>query len=131
MTTRHPDARSHDIEKYGSGYLRVCREITEYPTMKFDYRESGDGYLARLEYLEQRKETTPKTTSKTAPKTRERLLALMRENPRITREEMAGHVGISINGVKQHIATLKKEGVLKRVGDNRTGHWVVCPLDDS
>ncbi len=49
---------THDIEKYGSGYLRVRREIAEYPTMTFDYRESGDGYLARLEYSEQRIETS-------------------------------------------------------------------------
>jgi ATP-dependent DNA helicase RecG len=127
--TWHPDSRSHDIEKYGSGYLRVRREIADYPTMTFDYRESGDGYLARLEYSEQRTETTPKTTlkttPKTTPKTRDRLLDLMRENPRITREEMAVDTGVSVNGIKQHLATLKKEGLLRRIGNNRTGYWEV------
>jgi len=48
------------LKKYGSGYLRVRREIADYPTMIFDYRESGDGYLVRLEYSEQRIETAPK-----------------------------------------------------------------------
>jgi hypothetical protein len=48
------------IEKYGSGYLRVRNEIAEYATMTFDYRESGDGYLAQLEYREQRIETVTK-----------------------------------------------------------------------
>lgn len=86
-------------------------------TMKFEYRESGDGYLARLEYSEPRTETTPKT--------RDRLLDLIKSNLRITREEMAGAVGISVNGVKKHIDVLKKEGVLSRVGDNRTGHWEI------
>jgi hypothetical protein len=43
--TRHPEARSHDIEKYGSGYLRVRREIADYPTMTFRYEEVGGGYL--------------------------------------------------------------------------------------
>ncbi len=112
---------THDIEKYGSGYLRVRREIADYPTMTFSYRESGDGYLVRLEYSEQRTETTPKTT----PKTRDRLLYLIKSNPRITREEMAAGTGISVNGVKKHIDVLKKKGVLNRVGDNRTGHWEV------
>jgi len=41
---------TRDIEKYGSGYLRVRKEVADYPTMTFSYRESGDGYLACLEY---------------------------------------------------------------------------------
>ena len=32
--------------------------------MKFEYRESGDGYLARLEYTEQRTESVPKVGEK-------------------------------------------------------------------
>ena len=53
---------TRDIEKYGSGYLRVRNAIAEYPTMKFDYRESGDGYLAYLEYRQQRTKTAPQGT---------------------------------------------------------------------
>ena len=34
---------THDIEKYGSGYIRVRREIAAYPTMHFSYEESGTG----------------------------------------------------------------------------------------
>ena len=112
-------------------YLRVRSAIADYSTMTFDYRESGDGYLACLAYLEQRQETTPITTPITTPKTRERLFDLMRENPRVTQEEMAEHIGISVNGVKKHIAKLKKEGVLKRIGDNRTGYWEVCSSPNS
>jgi predicted HTH transcriptional regulator len=41
------------------------------------------------------------------------------------REEMAEKVGISVNGVKKHIVALKKDGVLIREGDNRTGQWEV------
>lgn len=112
---------AHDIEKYGSGYLRVRKEVADYPTMTFQYEESGDGYLVRLEYSEQRIETTPKTT----PKTRERLLDLIRENPKITRVEMAESTGISVNGVKQHIKKMKEDGVLQRGGSHRSGYWKI------
>jgi len=44
---------------------------------------------------------------------------------------MAEDVGISLNGVKKHITVLKKEGVLSRVGDNRTGHWNVSSPSDT
>ena len=43
-----------DIEKYGSGYLRIRREIETYPTMKFEYEESGNGYMVTLNYTEQK-----------------------------------------------------------------------------
>ena len=49
---------THDIEKYGSGYIRIRQEIAAYPTMCFDYRESGDGFLASVSYQEQKMATT-------------------------------------------------------------------------
>lgn len=118
---------TRDIEKYGSGYIRVRQEIAQYPTMRFDYEESGDGYLVNMNYRDQKTATTPKTTPKatpkTTPKTRERLLEIIGENSRVTREELAQQLGVSINAVKQHILKMKKEGVLKRIGDNRAGMW--------
>lgn len=71
--------------------------------------ESGDGYLASLNYQEQKTKTTPKTT----PKTRERLLEIIGLNSRVTRKELAQQLGIGINGVKQHILKLKKDGILE------------------
>lgn len=43
-----------DIEKYGSGYIRVRKEIAAYPTMEFEYTELGNGYLVTLKYEEQK-----------------------------------------------------------------------------
>jgi len=120
---------THDIEKYGSGYIRVRREIADYPTMRFDYEESGDGFLASVSYQEQKTLTTPNSTPKATPKTtskkREQVLELIGQNNRVTREELAQKLEISINGVKQHILKLKKEGVLARVGGHRFGVWQI------
>jgi predicted HTH transcriptional regulator len=44
-------------------------------------------------------------------------------NSRVTREELAQQLGIGINGVKQHILKLKKEGVLERIDGHKTGFW--------
>jgi len=43
-----------DIEKYGTGYVRIRKSIKEYPTMKFVYRETQGGYLAELSYENQK-----------------------------------------------------------------------------
>lgn len=113
---------TRDIEKYGSGYIRIRREIADYPTMTFDYEESGDGFLVTVSYQEQKTVTTPK---KTTPKKREQLLVLIGQNSRVTREELAQELGITSNGVKQHILKLKKDGLLARVGGHRFGSWKI------
>lgn len=39
-----------DIEKYGSGYIRIRQAVSEYPTMKLKYEEMGNGYLVTISY---------------------------------------------------------------------------------
>jgi len=65
--------------------------------------------------------TTQKTTQKIG--TKERILLLLKENPRLTREELALALGKSEQTIKEHIAQLKKKGALRRVGSDRNGHW--------
>ena len=43
-----------DIEKYGSGFIRVREAVKQYATMKFDYEENGDGFFVTLSYSEQK-----------------------------------------------------------------------------
>lgn len=55
--------------------------------------------------------------------TRERLIALIKENPRITRTSLSEHLGISSSNVQFHIERLKSEGVIERIGSPRNGYW--------
>ena len=55
--------------------------------------------------------------------TRERLIALIKENPRITRASLSEQLGISSSNVQFHIERLKSEGVIERVGSSRSGYW--------
>jgi len=108
-----------DIEKYGSGYIRVRKEISSYPTMRFEYEEMGNGYLVILSYEKQ------KTTQKT---TREQILELLKNNKKLTREELANLINISSNAIKQHLAKLQKDKLLKRVGGRKAGYWEVLDV---
>ena len=66
-----------DIEKYGSGFLRVRNAISLYPTMKIDFKETGGGFMITVSYTEQKTsmgiddvtDTTVKTTVKKAETT--------------------------------------------------------------
>lgn len=43
-----------DIEKYGSGFIRIRKEIKEYPTMKMEFGEIQSGFLFTVRYTKQK-----------------------------------------------------------------------------
>ena len=57
--------------------------------------------------------------------TQKKILQLLHEYENITYEEVAQKMNISRATVGRHISILKKTGILKRVGEDKTGHWEV------
>ena len=49
----------------------------------------------------------------------------MRENPKVTAEQLAEIIGITANGVRYHIKKLKTDQVITREGPTKSGKWVV------
>ena len=49
----------------------------------------------------------------------------MSENPKITRHELALFLSISDDAVKQQIAKLVEQQIIRRVGPDKGGHWEV------
>lgn len=45
-----------DIEKYGTGYTRIRKEIADYPTMKFEFEEKPSAWLVTISYEERKTE---------------------------------------------------------------------------
>ena len=55
----------------------------------------------------------------------ERLIQVIRENPKVTQKALKEALGISIATVKRMTTALQKAGVLERTGTNRSGEWHV------
>lgn len=53
----------------------------------------------------------------------EKIFHLINLNTKITREELAHEVGISLSGVDWNIRILKQRGLLNRFGSPRNGKW--------
>ena len=49
----------------------------------------------------------------------------MKVTPDITRQQIAEQIGITLNGVKYHIANLKKAGRLKMQGKTSDRRWII------
>ena len=54
------------------------------------------------------------------------VLDLIKQNPSISRKDLAARMGINISAVRKHLDALRKKGVVQRVGPDRGGDWNVC-----
>jgi len=119
-----------DIEKYGSGFMRIRQELEQYPTMKLICKEIPNGFLATLTYTKQK--ISVNTLSKVGDKVGDglsdnqiKILFLIEENPKISATALAKQVGISPRKIEENIKKLKVLQKLIRVGSNKSGHWEV------
>ena len=69
--------------------------------------------------------TTQRTTQKTTQRTTQKIIALIRQNPEITRQELAMELGITEDGIKYHLKKMLDRGLLRRVGPDKGGYWEV------
>jgi len=57
--------------------------------------------------------------------TQRRVLAIMRQNPKISAKAIAAEIGIAPRNIEANIQTLKKARLIERVGPAKGGYWVV------
>ncbi len=57
------------------------------------------------------------------PTTGDKIIALLRKNPRHTAKSLAEAIGISAKGVEKHLLKLKTQGKIRRIGPDKGGHW--------
>ena len=110
------------IERYGSGITKVRSLLKkngnrdlEYELHKIETRVVVYSQVYEMD----------KTTLKTTLKNDEKILEIIRRNPKITKEDISEHLKIGINGVKYHIKNLRKQGKLEWIGSTKKGYWEV------
>ena len=58
-------------------------------------------------------------------KSREKIVALLAEDGKLSAVALADKVGISAKAVEKHLASLKADGMIERIGPAKGGHWKV------
>lgn len=62
-------------------------------------------------------------TQKAAQETTQKILQILGSNPKATRKELAEKTGLTADGIKWNLNKLKKEGIIRRIGPDKGGHW--------
>jgi len=128
---------SEDIEKWGSGLRRISQEC-KIEKIEVAFNKIKSGFLVTFYRPKTRVmggsagkgegekgATGKKTGEKTGKKTGEKILRLIKENPNMTIAGLSAELGLSVNGIEWNIVKMKKEGLIKRVGPDKGGHWEV------
>ena len=127
--------RAGEIETWGRGIQRIfeaCENAgTPAPIIDYKPNDLWIEFPFSPEYLSTIQEQLPGKMSgnnpqKTTQKTTQKIIEILREHPAVGRRELANLLGgITENGVNYHLEKLKASGLIRRVGPDRGGHWVV------
>ncbi len=116
--------RAGYIEVWGRGISNIIKYCKDSGLPAPYYKDMGTGFAIVFEKEKdcsnfgRIEETTQETTQE--------ILELITDNPKITRKEIAEHLGyITEDGVKYNLDKLKKKSVLKRIGPNKGGYWKI------
>ena len=58
-------------------------------------------------------------------KTTQKILKLIQDNKQITLREIAENLKLTRNAIEKQISKLKKSGIIKRLGSDRSGAWEI------
>lgn len=107
-----------DFEKKNSvgvldSAVRLQARLSELAASTVTYRRPAGG-----------QKSGQKDTDEVAP-TRERILSIIRDNPKVTRAMLATELQIASSAIQRHINILKEEGRIERIGAAKGGYWKV------
>lgn len=73
-----------------------------------------------------KRSVTPQTTPQAdLTELENKIVSKIKINPKISRKELAVHLEITSDTVKEYLNKLKKKSILRRVGRTSAGYWEV------
>ena len=111
------------IERMGTGTVDMIRRCVDAGLAEPEFDASG-GFVTRIERAGAGPDGAPLSGS-TQETTQERILALLCEDPGLTRRALATRIGITADGVKYHLDKLGNAGRIRHVGATKKGHWEI------
>ncbi len=114
--------RIHFVERWGRGISLI---LSKEPDTEFEV--VAGIFITRFKRKEVEKgvEGLVERLVEGLVENQKKILKFIAENPRVSKREMAEKLGISTTAVDKNINTLKKKGLLKRVGGAKGGYWEV------
>ena len=118
------------IEHWGRGFDKVqaAFETCNIPFPQVENQFGGTSIYIQRETEAQ--ETTEKSTLKgtlksTLKGTSKKIVDIVEDNPNVTIAQVAELLQMNIRGIAKHFQRLQQQGILRRIGPDKGGHWEV------
>lgn len=119
---------SKSIEQFGSGFKRI-NNLCKSEGIKYSYESSNNGFkfiIYRPNFISGTKNVTYDVTYGNELNSTERyVLAILKENSEISRDEIAIKTSKTIRTVQRALVSLTEKGYIKRIGAKRNSTWEV------
>lgn len=112
------------IEEFGSGLKRVdalCKDAG----IRYSFENSELGFKAVIFRPTANDVTINVPISVTLNGTEMSVLALLKQQPDMTREELAERVSKTVRTVQRALDSLREKDLIERVGSKKNGSWIV------
>ncbi|HNZ62061.1 MAG TPA: ATP-binding protein [Paludibacteraceae bacterium] len=116
------------IESWGRGTLNIIDYCTSANLPEPEMSEEMNGFLLVIHKYGEGSEKIPETTQKSprkVPEKSQKILNALKENPFLSRKQLALNLGESEHTIQSRLRKLQKEGIIKRIGTAKGGHWEV------
>ena len=119
-----------DIEKYGSGFLRIRKALKGYPSMTIDCREISGGLMVTIAYKEQKTSTIKPKYNRLNEGANEganegvnRLLKLIEENPGNRKPYFVSSMNVPEKTMERWLKYLRESQKIEFRGAAKTGGY--------
>lgn len=115
--------RASYIEKVGTGIKRIKDSVEALGkgTVEFKYSEHWFDVI----FSRQLENKVQNKVRKVQNKVQDGILTIISNTPRVSINEMAEQLSLSVRTIKTNIAQLKENGFIERLGSKKTGQWRV------
>lgn len=122
----------HISEQSGRGVPKI---IAKYGENAFEFNENSIKVTIPFRWLKSNNLMEDKAGDKVwdirINKTQTKILAIMRDDPNVTLQELQGQLSLGRTAIQNNVTYLRKNGIIERVGTNKSGYWRVNSKDNS
>ncbi len=119
----------HISEKTGRGVPKITQT---YGRSAYDFRENSIVVTIPFKWINvmgDKRSNNPGNKSQELNDTQRQILAEIRNNPNVTKQQIASILDKGKTTIDNGIAVLREKGYIVRVGSNKTGYWKVVEPD--
>ena len=107
------------IEEYSSGLKRVTKAFAQNGNEALEFAVDEHSFAIFAKSLNKN------TSQESSLKSSQKIVDLIRETPSITIIKLSEKLNLTDRAIKKNLFKLKKQGILKRIGPDKGGHWEV------